>query len=189
MLQDISSDVAEQRRRLLTIVTSGPDVLSIRPEGNKWSINDCMIHMSLATELYLDQIEEKLHMLRPLKSSYKPTFLANYFINSLAPQANNSIRFKMKTLKAFDPHHKENLTSAEPSERLLNNLDRIDKIVEACSDKDLRSFKVTTALGPILRFYLGDALRFICAHNERHVLQIRNIMTALKINEDPSAQV
>ncbi len=61
-------------------------------------------------------------------------------------------------------------------DQFIKNTERIDHILGSSRNKDLRSFKVTTALGPILRFYLGDALDFILAHNERHVVQIGNLL-------------
>ena len=36
--------------------------------------------------------------------------------------------------------------------------------------------KVTSSLGPIIRFKVGDAFRFPVAHQQRHFLQIERLV-------------
>jgi hypothetical protein len=47
--------------------------------------------------------------------------------------------------------------------------------------------KVTSTLGPILRFKVGDAFRFPLAHQERHMLQIERTLAALGVPETEGA--
>ncbi len=151
------------------------DKLTIKPSAEEWSILECIDHMNKATELYIDQIEEKIDHLRPSrKEQFKKTWLANKFTKMLAPTEQGEIKSKMKTLAGFVPHSNPDTTVVG---RFLNNCDRIEKILKKANNNDLRSFKVTTALGPILKFYIGDALDFILTHNQRHVIQVKNTLS------------
>ncbi len=145
------------------------------PTYGGWNVTQCLDHMNRATELYLNQIEGKLEQLRPVsKPYYKASFLAAYAIKSQEPTDTGVIKNKMKTLKAFVPEGE--LRPYEVLVRFRENLSRFEVLVDLLETKDLRSFKVTTALGPILKFYIGDALRFVHAHNRRHMLQANRIL-------------
>ncbi len=144
------------------------------PNTKGWSVLHCFDHMNKATELYLNQIEEKLGKIRIAKNSvYKKTFFAKMFTKQLAPTKEGLIRSKMKTLKPFFP---QDNPDQKVIDRFLSNLNRYEHVLGQLENKNLRSFKVTTALGPILKFYLGDALDFVHAHNLRHAQQIKNIL-------------
>ena len=178
MMDTIRPRIKEQRDKLKKFEQLEKSILYIKPDTGGWNILECIGHMNLATELYLDQIESKIHLLKEERTPYKPTFLANYITSGLGVQKDGKIKFKMKTMKVFDP----SVTgSADDNsiERFENNLSRINKILDQLEGKDLRSFKVTTALGPVLKFYVGDAIRFLNAHNERHFLQLERIYNAV----------
>ena len=88
------------------------------------------------------------------------------------------LKSKMKTLKVFVPADQPDYRQA--AARFKKNMGRYEQILKVSEGMNLRSFKVTTALGPILKFYIGDAMKFIQAHNLRHAQQIRNILSAVQ---------
>ena len=181
MIQELKKTIEQQRAQLLEI-GQGRD-LQRTPEGSNWNGAQCIMHMCLATELYLNQIEKKLHLLKPAKGQYKQGFWAKKFTKGLSPDENGKIRNKMKTMKVFEP---EDVDSNEAVSRLTEDLDRTLQVLEKLEGKDLRSFKVTSALGPILKFYVGDALRFVNGHNARHFVQLENITREFKLASVPS---
>lgn len=156
------------------------ELLLARPSEKTWSALECFDHMNKATELYLNQIEKKLTSLKAERNKvYKKTWFAGMFTKQLAPTEEGIIKSKMKTMKVFFP---DTDLSLKTIERFKSTLERFEKILAEVKGKDLRSFKVTTALGPILKFHLGDALGFVYAHNLRHAQQIKN--TLARLNED-----
>ncbi len=165
---------------LLSELESVPAELRITsPYEGSWTVAQCLDHMNIATELYLDQLEEKLSNLKPAKTEvYNGTFLGGYFSKSLAPTEKGDIKSKMKTMKVFVPDDQPNYQQV--ASRFKKNLGRYEQILKVCEGMNLRSFKVTTALGPILKFYVGDAMKFIQAHNLRHAQQIRNILSVVR---------
>jgi hypothetical protein len=181
MIQSLLDTVKAQREFMERLPSM--DVLLKKPEHSGWNGAQCIQHMNLATELYLDQIEQRLPQLKPSRGPYKPRFLADKFIQGLAPDTDNRLRYRMKTFKTFEPGE---VDPKEAVDRLINNFDRLNKIIIQCEGKDMRSFKVTTALGPVLRFYVGDALRFVTAHNARHFVQLEGILSNVKHPKLPS---
>lgn len=180
MIQELRNSVEKQ---LEILQNTDVQLLSIHTDFSPWNGAQCLMHMCLATELYLHQIEKKLPQLRPVGSPHKTGFWAAKFIKGLAPTDSGEIKNKMKTLKAFQPDAPRADTTLE---RLSNDLKTYLSILDACEGKDLRSFRVTTALGPILKFNLGDALLFVHAHNQRHFLQLERILESAKVASAPA---
>lgn len=153
-----------------------PDALTEHPGPGQWNVIECLDHMNAATELYLNQIEPKMktHLKETRQPVFKRGFIAAFSTKSLKPTDSGEIRNKMKTLKVFQPGSGKNVGAI--IERFKKNQLRILKILNELEGKDLRSFKITTALGKILKFYVGEALEFAIAHNQRHVLQAQKAL-------------
>lgn len=181
MIQELKKTIEHQQTQLQEIGDSRD--LQRTPEGSNWNGAQCIMHMCLATELYLDQIEKKMHLLKSARGPYKQGFWAKKFIKGLSPDKEGKIRNKMKTMKVFEPDPVESEIAVS---RLKNDLDRMLRILDQLEGKDLRSFKVTSALGPILKFYIGDALQFVNGHNARHFVQLETITAGFKVSTVPS---
>lgn len=175
ILQSLTNDNEDLSARTKELGLLDEDVLRKKKDAKTWSILECFDHMNKATELYLDQIEPKIKEAKPAKTDFYSTgTFAPYFTKGLAPAEDGRIKNKMKTTKVFKPEV-DNLGISVIDE-FFKNQERIQKVIDQLADKDLNSFKVTTALGKILRFYVGDALLFIIAHNKRHVLQAERLV-------------
>ena len=80
----------------------------------------------------------------------------------------------MKTPKDKNPLG-ENLTKEsilifiEQQKLLLQILETSEKI-------DLGKIKIPISIAPFVKIKLGDTLRFIVYHNERHIVQAQNIL-------------
>lgn len=179
-LTRLRDDNAELKNFTESILELPAELLIKKPAAEKWNITECFDHMNKATELYLDQIEEKLPALRPASNGrFRASWLASVFSNGLAPGKAGQIRYKVKTLKPFIPKQVSEKEGHDPITRFRDNLDHYERILDTLPGKDLRSFKVVTALGPILKFTIGDALQFAHAHNRRHAQQVKNILASL----------
>jgi len=176
VLQSLMEDNEDLSARAQKLSTLDEADLKHKEDAKTWSILECFDHMNKATELYLDQIESKLNEAKPAKSDFYNTGkLAPFFTKGLAPTEDGQIKNKMKTTKVFKPES-DNVELAV-IQKFLHNQTRMEQIIDHLTDKDLNSFKVTTALGKILRFYVGDALIFIVAHNKRHILQAERLVS------------
>jgi hypothetical protein len=64
----------------------------------------------------------------------------------------------------------------ESIERFINLCNRTLALIEQARSTDLGAMRVTSSLGPLVRFKAGDALRFPIAHQERHFLQLEQAL-------------
>jgi hypothetical protein len=54
--------------------------------------------------------------------------------------------------------------------------DAMDDILRHSATKDLRRIRIPFHFVPYLHFSLGETLRFLIAHNERHLLQAQRLV-------------
>ena len=76
--------------------------------------------------------------------------------------------FKMKTFKQFNPSdNNENDRIVEFS----NQLERINNVLKKVEELEITDIKINSAIGSFITFKLSDALEFVLAHIERHLIQ------------------
>jgi hypothetical protein len=149
--------------------------LGFSPGPGTWSIVEVFSHLSLSNEIYIRYILPKVTLApdRP-QEAFRSSWLGDLAYEKIVPRADGSI-FKMKTAKAVLP--------AKPKEDLkevLHNFhrtcDAMDDILRHSATKDLRRIRIPFHFVQLLHFSLGETLRFIVAHNERHLLQAQRLV-------------
>jgi uncharacterized damage-inducible protein DinB len=155
-------------------LTLDQEKLNKRPGPDKWSVLECIEHLNIADAHYLDQFDKKLKdAVQSNGNEFKPGLFGNYFVKMIKPKEDGIIPSPMKTMKKFIP---TNLTNANTIEKFLADQEKILNVLERSKQLDLNKIKITSAIGPIVTFKLGDALRFLIGHNERHIIQAQRVL-------------
>ena len=158
-------------------LTLDHEKLSKRPRPDKWSVLECIEHLNIADAHYLDQFDKKLDAIAHSDSDeFKPGLLGNYFVKMIKPKEDGIIPSPMKTMKKFIPTDR---ISANTMDKFLSDQDEILKVLERCKHLNLDKIKITSAIGPLVTFKLGDALRFLIGHNQRHILQAQRVLSII----------
>ncbi|MFP8894030.1 DinB family protein [Chryseobacterium sp. EZn1] len=147
--------------------------LNFRTSADSWSILECLEHLNRYGDFYIPEISRAISYAGKSSSTFfKPGILGNYFAKSMLPKENLN---KMKTLKAMNPIH-SNLnkgvvdTFIKQQEKMLELLEKAQKV-------DLEKTKTNISISKLIRLKLGDTFRFVIYHNQRHVEQIKIILT------------
>jgi hypothetical protein len=148
--------------------------LAHKPNQQVWSIYECIEHLNLYGDHYLKEMELALEQ-KKVKSNalyFKGSLLGNYFVKIIRP-VDGGIK-KMKTANTMDPNMQDldKSTIARFIEQQLRLLDILDK----CQGTDLKKIKIKTTLSKFLSLNLGDTLRFVVYHNQRHVVQAAELL-------------
>ena len=180
LVDDLSGVLRQQIGRAGTVRSMPADVLLHRPAPGKWNALEIFEHMDLSSGIYLRGLErvfdERAGSL-PFIAEFKPGLLGDYFTKGMVPKADGSLRNPMRTLRMFDPP-RNNGASSESIERFIDLCDRFLKLLVRARRTDLNRMKVTSSLGPIIRFKAGDAFRFPIAHQQRHFLQLERTLAS-----------
>lgn len=145
-----------------------PDaVQQARPHAAAWSALECLEHLNRYGDFYHPEIERAIRKAPEGKSAeYQPGFLGNYFANSMlpGPQLN-----KMKTFKDKNPIHES--LGPETITRFIQQQQLLLQYLSQSAKVDLGKVKTGITLTSMIRLKLGDTLRFLVNHQERHILQ------------------
>ncbi|MBK7871243.1 MAG: DinB family protein [Saprospiraceae bacterium] len=154
--------------------------LAQRPTPERWSVLDCLEHLSLYGDFYLPvfekTIEKGIQQNKAPRQNFKPGWLGNFFVNSMKPKG-TKIPNPMKTFKDKNPV----LTFVPDNamERFLNQQEQLLILLKKARRTDIQKLRIPTTLGSFPKINLGDGFAFLIAHEERHLLQIQNTLAAL----------
>lgn len=154
------------------------DLLIQYPAPGKWSVLECFEHMNILYEIYINNIraaiENNMGKYEPAEY-FKPTLVGHYFFLSMAPNEKQKPRFNIKTFRRFEPTGKQpdsiNIFREYHSE--------FSGLIKQIPQLNLDKIKVTSSIGNIMRFKLGDAFRIVTGHNQRHFIQVQKILSTV----------
>ncbi len=178
----LAAVIHRQRERAAAIATLPSEQLLRRPSPGAWNALEVFEHLNLSSGIYVRGLEDAFarsadtHAANP---EFHPGWLGAWFTNGLKPGNDGRIRWKMRTFKLFDPARQQG-ASLESIHNFIRLCNRFLKLLEKAPHTDLNKMRVTSSLGPVIRFKAGDALRFPVAHQERHFLQIERVLRAPK---------
>ncbi|WP_188927565.1 DinB family protein [Puia dinghuensis] len=145
-----------------------------RPGPGKWSIAEIYGHLNLCMDQHIRRILSRITLApdRPL-DVYRSSWLGDWFYWRIKPRPDGSV-FKLKALQANCPDA-ESLDGREELVAFQRHCDALDDILRHVWTKDLRRIRIPFALNGMVQLQLGDMLRFVVAHGERHLLQAQRV--------------
>ena len=151
--------------------------LYFRPGPGKWSITEVYGHLNLAMDLTVRSILSRISLAPDYPSDvYRSGWLGDWLYERILPRSDGSV-FKLKSLQAHSPAA-EGLDGREELETFQRHCDALDDILRHVWTKDLRRIRIPFFLNGLIRLRLGDMLRFLVAHGERHLLQAQRLAVA-----------
>jgi hypothetical protein len=168
--QQVQRELTAANEQVRSLQQQPVNILRHRPRPKAWSALDCVEHMNLFYDDYLPRVEAAVRDgTASATSTYTPGFFGKMMIKGQRPQQGKR-RMKIKTFKKMTPH-----TDDKPSEPVfaafLRHHTHLEELLAQAAPLDWNRTKVASAIGPVLRFKLGDCFRLLLAHTERHLLQ------------------
>src|ERR1700722_18467287 len=149
--------------------------LTCPPAPGQWNIVQIFVHLRLANDVYIRNILPRITLAPDTPSDqHRSSWLGDWAYEKIVPRADGSV-FKMKTAKSVLPV-KPNEDLREVLHNFHRTCDAMDDILRHSATKDLRRIRIPFHFIPLLHFSLGETLRFIIAHNERHLLQAQRLV-------------
>ena len=155
------------------------DQLNWKPDIHSWSISECLEHIVLSGQFYINEITNSFLSYKPenepLNINFKPGLIGNYSAKSMKPGNSGEIKNKMKTFKRMEPD-KSGIDTKKLFIDFGKYQDDLMLLIEKARYYNLNTIKINSSIGRIIRFKLGDAFRFVIAHNQRHIQQAINVL-------------
>ena len=170
-------DTVEREFRPLTV-----EQLRTKPANGGWSIVECLQHLNLAERYYVRQLQHKVAKLGLVQYNADDQDIESDFVGRLA-------------LRFLDPKSTTKLPApGMVKPRAASSLDSADVIQQFVAlqalQKDLTGRlvyldwnreKVPTMFGNWLKMRLGDVVRMLVLHTERHIGQAMRVKEGLSL--------
>lgn len=151
------------------------DSLQHKINTNSWSVLECLEHLNRYSTFYNTEINKKINASSlPFSETFKSTYLGNKFAKDMLPKEGMKT---MKTFKSKNPNL-SNLNKEEVLLSFINAQEEMLALLKRSYSKNLNKIKTKTTI-PFLKFKLGDTLRFVIHHNERHINQAKRVLSNL----------
>ena len=150
------------------------DQLHHRPGPGKWSIAEIYGHLNLTRDYYIRSILPRITLAPDyLPDRYVSGWLGDWVYDRVMPRADGTV-FRLKTLKAYVAGG-ETLDAREVLESFQRKCDALDDILRHAATKNLQRIRVPFYFSRLVMLRLGDTLRIMVAHSERHLLQAQRV--------------
>jgi len=172
-------DQLEAIRRDAKALVSGlrPDQLAWRPAPDRWSIAECLDHLTRMAEAVMPSIDAGIANARARgwlrRGPYRPGPLQRWMLRGTEPPPKVRVRVK----ESLGP-----TAGRAPEEcvaRFFTAQDEIQLRLASASDLDLKRIKIPSPVVSWIRYPLGFAFLFLLAHERRHLWQ------AWQVRRDP----
>ena len=168
LIEDLKKRTERNKTDLQKLMGLSSIDLNKRQEAESWSALECIAHLNIYGEFYIPEIKKniKSSKFRSSDSAFKSGLLGNYFVKMVGPLEESK---KMKTLSSTNPLGSD--LDEATLETFSHQLDRLLGILDDSSKVSLNKTKTGISIAPWVKIKLGDALRVVILHNQRHMEQ------------------
>ncbi|MCG8858368.1 DinB family protein [Tenacibaculum finnmarkense] len=171
LLSELKQTVVSHINYAESLKNNTTEELQYKKTAKSWSVLEFLEHLNLYAEFYNNEIRKRIEKSKYQKSTvFKSGYLGNKFALDMLPKEGMKT---MNTFKSKNPIYSK-LDKKVVLERFITLQKELLKLLELSEDKNLTKVKTSTRL-PILKFRLGDTFRFVINHNQRHIIQAKNI--------------
>ena len=174
ILGDIAEQLALNRVRLDTLAAGKtPEALNWRPEGNRWSIAECIEHLNLTADMLLPEVDKSITAGAPAAAGTEGVARHSMLFKWLLPVIEPPPKRRFKAPRASRP--RPHLDAERVIERFTKVQDEVVERLERSRGINLTQTKVRHPGTPLMRFRLGEIFVTIAAHERRHLWQAEQV--------------
>ena len=159
-----------------------------QPNPESWSLIEVVEHLNKAYTLYLDKVDTAIANCPDIQGPPKPFKARAWqkFVIEGQRLKNGKRPWKMKTLKRFQPLLDVKTLTDEDLQTIFERFfalhEHLKTSILSARVKQVKAHKFSSAIGPIVNFYLPEGFEFLLCHMERHYVQIEGILAAASDN-------
>ena len=152
------------------------EVLRQSPAAGKWSVAQVLDHLNGYNRYYIAAIEAKLD--KPGQPHAQVTFragwLGDYFTKLMLPPIQGKRTVKMKSPKDHEP-----ASFPDPEAMIrefISGQVKLLLLLEKTRGINLGKVRIPVSINRFIRLKLGDTFHFLIAHQQRHFMQMQQIL-------------
>jgi hypothetical protein len=164
-------DAADERARVLATNLS-TEQLNWRPSAGGWSVGQCLEHLSVSNETYVDPITDALKgcPVHPV-DDITPSWFSRWFLRTyMEPRVDQP---RARAPRKIQPTSAR--LDASILDRFIASNAKIREVISAARDCDVNRVRFKNPFVSIVRFTVGVGILNLTRHNHRHLLQAERV--------------
>jgi DinB family protein len=150
-----------------------------RPAPGKWSIGEIYGHLNLSMDASIRAILSRITKAPDTPGDdYTSGWLGEMAYSIIMPRPDGTV-FRLKAMQTQHPDP-ATLDAREELESFQRHCDSLDDILQYVATKDLQRIRIPFFVPRLIRMRVGDVLRFLVAHGERHLLQAQRVIDVIR---------
>lgn len=178
LIDQLEADVRQVIADTAYLKGEDSGVLLQQPQPGKWSVVQVIEHLNSYDRYYLLAIERALEENKPAAENFKPGWVGDYFTKMMKPGENGNIGFKMQSPKDHRPP--AHLDAFPVMNDFIEKQQYLLELLELARTKNIGSIRTPISISRLVKLKVGDTFRFLIAHKQRHFVQIKNTLAAVK---------
>lgn len=180
--KDLLSDLIHRTENGITeaekLYVKSEEALHYKSNPNTWSILECIEHLNLYGDFYLPEIANRMAKSSSLPAvNFNAGLLGDYFAKSMLPKE------KPNKMKTFNDKNPNGLSLNKSSiDRFLSQQKTLLELLHRAEAVNLNKIKTAISISKFIKLRLGDTLRVVVYHNQRHLVQANNVLKQLPLN-------
>ena len=173
-LEQLRREVEEASERARQLVAGlSDDQLRRRPQPGRWSVAECIAHLSMSAKVNLPRLDAALAEARERNLRGDGPFHMDFVGGLLKWSLEPPYRMKVKTTAPFEPSDIGPVAQVLP--RFLESQAELLARLERAAGLALDQVKITSAFNPKVRYNAFAAFHIMLAHVRRHLWQAEQV--------------
>ena len=181
LIDSLSAEVNNIVQRITELSTLSNEQLNKQPAPGKWSVAQIVEHLNTYDRYYIPLASQGLKKAGRVsgKKQFKPGWLGEYFVKSMYSQVKTTgaVTNKMSAMKGHIPS--EALDATKVLSEFIAGQRKLLALLEQMKGVDMESVRIPITISKFITIKLGDAIRFLVAHEVRHFSQIERTLEAI----------
>ena len=183
LLHQLTAEVNDVLQTAQKLGRLDETTLNMQPAPGKWSMAQVIEHLNTYNRYYLPLVAKRMPAARKIQgnATYKPGWLGDYFVKSMYSDVKTKgvIANKMSAMKGHIPDAV--LNGKNVIAEFIADGEQLLLLLDAAKQVDMSSVKIPITIARWIKISMGDALRFLIAHQVRHIHQINNLLVSEKV--------
>ena len=147
--------------------------LNWKPRPQAWSVGQCLEHLSISNEVYVDPMTESLgcQPAGPV-DEITPGWFGRWFIRTYIEPTTQRRRARAPRKIVPVARH----IDASILDRFIASNAAVRDVIGRAQQHDVNRVRFRNPFVPLIRFTVGTGLQIIARHNHRHLLQAERVI-------------
>lgn len=157
-----------------TFGTYAEEHLNFKADPARWSALECLEHLNRYGDFYIPEMKKRMQeSTYPAAKEFKSGFIGDRFAKRLLPGTKG-----MSTFASMNPGGSK--LSTDVLQKFIRQQKQLLELLENANTVNLTKIKCSISISRLLKLRLGDTLRVVIYHNQRHVLQADQALNATR---------